>query len=113
MLHQKETERLRAYLTHQAVQTMGSTALVDNARYNHAVLHADWRSDYAVRFSLLYLHAYSPELNPIERIWKLTRRLATHNSYFAHVEEVVHAVESLFENWKMSNTALSKLYGII
>jgi hypothetical protein len=27
MLHQKETKRLRAYPTHQAVQTMGSTAI--------------------------------------------------------------------------------------
>ena len=27
MLHQKETKRIRAYPTHQAVQTTGSTAL--------------------------------------------------------------------------------------
>jgi hypothetical protein len=27
MLHQKETKRIRAYPTHQAVQTTGSTAI--------------------------------------------------------------------------------------
>jgi hypothetical protein len=32
MLHQKETERLRAYPTHQAVQTMGSTAILSSVR---------------------------------------------------------------------------------
>jgi hypothetical protein len=31
MLHQKETEGLRAYPTHQAVQTTGSSAVVDLA----------------------------------------------------------------------------------
>jgi len=47
---------------------------------------------------LLYLPPYSPELNPIERVWKLTRRLATHNRYFAHVEELELAVESLLRS---------------
>jgi hypothetical protein len=32
MLHQKGTERLRAYPTHQAVQTMGSTALITHEK---------------------------------------------------------------------------------
>jgi hypothetical protein len=59
------------------------------------------------------LPPYSPELNPIERVWKLTRRLATHNRYFAYVEEVAHAVESLFEKWRVPNITLSKLCAII
>jgi transposase len=87
--------------------------LADNARFHHAVLHADWRDDCAERFSLLFLPPYSPELNPIERVWKLTRRLATHNRYFAHVDEVAHAVESIFEKWLLANKTLSKLCAII
>jgi transposase len=87
--------------------------LADNARFHHASLHANWRNDCVERFSQLFLPPYSPELNPIERVWKLTRRLATHNRYFAHVDEVAQAVESVFEKWITANTALSKLCAII
>jgi transposase len=73
-------------------------ALADNARFHHASLHAVWRNDCAGRFSLLFLPPYSPELNPIERGWILTRRLAAHNRCLAHVDEVAHAVESIFKN---------------
>ena len=34
------------------------------------------------QFALEFLPPYSPELNPIERVWKLARRRATHNRYF-------------------------------
>jgi len=35
-------------------------------------------------------------LNPIERVWKLTRRLCLHNRYFAFLDGVVEAVETQF-----------------
>lgn len=103
-------KRLRQISSHSDRRIM---VLADNARFHHAVLHADWRNDCAERFSLLFLPPYSPELNPIERVWKLTRRLATHNRYFAHVDEVAHAVEGIFEKWIVANNTLSKLCAII
>jgi transposase len=48
--------------------------ITDSAKYHHARLHREWREEHADRFALDYLPAYSPELNPIERVWKLTRR---------------------------------------
>jgi transposase len=90
-----------------------AVVLADNARYHHAKLHADWREKCAGRFSLLFLPAYSPELNPIERVWKLTRRLAIHNRYFERLEQVVEAVESVFSSWRYPNTTLKKLCAII
>jgi len=50
---------------------------------------------------------------PIERVWRLTRRLATHNRYFAHVGEVAYAGEIIFKKWLVANNTLSKLYAII
>jgi len=38
----------------------------------------------------------SPELNPIERVWKLTRRRCLHNRYFDNLQDVIGAVESEF-----------------
>jgi len=48
--------------------------IIDNARYHHAALHKEYREKNRGRFSLEFLPPYSPELNPIERLWKLTRR---------------------------------------
>lgn len=48
--------------------------LLDNARYHHGTLYKDWRALHCKQFQLDYLPPYSPELDPIERVWKLTRR---------------------------------------
>jgi len=48
--------------------------IVDNARYHHAAMHAKWRRKQEPEFVLLFLPPYSPQLNPIERVWKLLRK---------------------------------------
>jgi transposase len=40
--------------------------------------------------------AYSPELNPQERIWKWLRRVVTHNHWFATLTEQVEAIRNCF-----------------
>jgi transposase len=81
----------------------------DNAKYHHSLLHQEWRHQLEPRFALHFLPPYSPQLNPIERIWKLTRRLCLHNVFFAHLQEVTDRVEEQFEQWKNPNDALRKL----
>ena len=68
--------------------------IVDNARYHHARPHKSWREKHAPRFKLDYLPPYTPELNLIERVWKLTRRRCLQNRYFATLEEVIAAAEA-------------------
>jgi len=84
----------------------------DNAKYHHALLHKEWRSAQAA-FVLDYLPPYSPDLNPIERVWKQTRRACLHNQYFAKLEFVVEAVERQFRAWAAPNEILRKLCGIL
>ena len=67
--------------------------ITDNARYHHARLHKDWR-EAAPGLALGFLPAYSPELNPIERVWKLTRRLCLQIGTLPQLDEVIAAVES-------------------
>ena len=45
----------------------------------------------------------------IERVWKLTRRLATHNRYFAMLPEVLLAVNACFDRWRRPNQVLRRL----
>ena len=87
--------------------------LSDNARYHHAKLHAKWRENCSNTFAQLFLPPYSPELNPIERVWKLTRRLATHNQYFEQIDQVAEAVEAQFKLWSNPNMTLKRLCAII
>lgn len=83
--------------------------VLDNARYHHAVLLSAFLRRQARRLRLLFLPPYSPQLAPIERVWKLTRRLATHNRYFATLPEVLLAVNACFDRWRSPNRVLRRL----
>ncbi len=86
--------------------------IADNAKYHHAKLHEPWRQQQAPRFALDFLPPYSPELNPVERVWKLTRRKRLHNRYFPTLDEVVVAVEQQFALWASPNETLRRLCAI-
>lgn len=81
----------------------------DNAKYHHALLHKEWRERQEKAFALDFLPPYSPQLNPIERVWKLLRRLCLHNQHFPSLAEVVNAVQPQLDVWIQPNDALRKL----
>jgi len=99
---------------YQTSLTRGRRVVVitDNAKYHHARLHWQWREEHAADFVLDYLPPYSPELNPIERVWKLTRRLCLHNRYFPLLQEVMTTVEAEFVSWADPNETLRRLCAI-
>jgi transposase len=86
--------------------------IADNAKFHHATLHQAWRTGRERSFALDYLPPYSPELNPAERVWKLTRRLAVHNRYFASLNELMRDVETEFDHWSAPNDTLRRLCAI-
>ena len=57
----------------------------------------------------IFLPPYSPELNPIERVWRITRRQATHNRYFESIEDLEAALTPCFTKWEQPNNALRVL----
>ena len=83
--------------------------ILDNASYRHGRVHQQWRQEAEPRLALQFLPPYSPELNPVERVWKLTRRQATHNQYFPSLEAIEGRVEGQFSLWRSGNTALRRL----
>jgi len=83
--------------------------ITDNAKYDHARRHKQWREEHADDFALDYLPPYSPELNPIERVWKLTRRRCLHNRYFPKLDAVIAAVEAEFDQWTGRHETLRRL----
>ena len=65
----------------------------DNAKYRPAKLHVEWRTQQQTDFMMSYLPPDSRDLNPIERVWKPTRRLCLHHGCFPTLHSVIEAVE--------------------
>jgi transposase len=86
--------------------------IVDNAKYHHANLHLAWRRSQDPHFVLLFLPPYSPQLNPIERVWKLLRRLWLHNRYFPTLLELIQIVDAQFVAWSRPNPTLRRLCSV-
>src|SRR5208337_1824729 len=86
--------------------------ILDNARYHHACLLKPFRRQHRHVLRLDHLPPYSPELNPIERVWKLTRRLCTHNQYFPELKDLLDAVSQQMAAWQKPNSVLHRLCGI-
>jgi transposase len=90
-----------------------TVVILDNAWYHHAVLLKPWIEKHHERFKLEFLPPHSPELNPIERVWKLARTLCTHNLYFPQLEELVRTVSVQLIAWSKPNETLCTLCCII
>lgn len=86
--------------------------VVDNARWHHAKLLRPWLEENKDRIELFFLPAYSPDLNVIERVWKMTRRLCTHNRFFPTLEELIDSVFAQFKEWEKENQTLARLCAI-
>src|SRR3990172_4893871 len=59
--------------------------LVDNARWHHARQLQPWLHQHRHLLPREFLPPYRPDLNPVERVWKLTRYQCTHNRYFPEI----------------------------
>ncbi|MCA9698628.1 MAG: IS630 family transposase [Myxococcales bacterium] len=58
-----------------------------------------WLAANKHRIELHRLPPYSPELNPIEGVWKETKKTTTHNRFYRTVEERDEALTATFERF--------------
>lgn len=72
------------------------TLVMDNARYQKCKL-VSVKAD-ELDIELLYLPAYSPNLNIIERLWKHVKQSCLKNTYYEEFEEFSKAIDSEIEN---------------
>lgn len=87
--------------------------VLDNARYHHAKKLKDYIESIKDRLELFFLPPYSPEINPIEMLWKKTRRAVTHNRYFFSLKEMSDELHLFFGKFCLPNDELSKLSAFI
>ena len=102
---------LRLLLHHRRRSRSQTVIVLDNAKYHHASLLAPFLEQRQSFLMLDFLPPYSPDLNPIERVWKFPRKLATHNCYFATLEEFTLAVAREMKRFEKPNPTLVTLCG--
>jgi transposase len=70
----------------------------------------EWRRARAVigsRIELFCLPPYCPELNPIEGVWKETKKRTTHNTFYRTTEERDAALTATFESFRSRPKAIA------
>jgi transposase len=59
-----------------------------------------WLRDNRDKIELHRLPPYSPEFNPMEGVWKTTRRMTTHNRFYATTAERDRALRGTFKRFR-------------
>jgi transposase len=77
--------------------------VVDNVRYHHAKRLKPALEKYKDRLQLVYLPAYSPDLNPLERIWWYMKKKISHNRYLETMERRIEKFNDLMKIFEYEN----------
>ena len=84
---------------------------VDNVRFHHAKKLKGFLEANPT-LEIRYLPAYSPDLNPVERVWWFMRKSITHNRYLSSIKERIAKFWQLMSPTLKPNETLKKLCAI-
>lgn len=100
----------------QSVPTQKKIFLVlDNAPWHKKavrLIQSDALEEYQDirdKLTLSFLPPYSPDLNPIEQCWRITRREVTLNTYFPDELVLENVLDSYFARFRNPNSKFSSL----
>jgi transposase len=83
-----------AFLTRVLTQTTRSIVLIqDGAKYHTSAETKAFFAQQAARLQVFQLPTYSPDYNPIEKLWKKIKQQDTHLHYFPTFEALTAKVE--------------------
>lgn len=77
--------------------------VLDNVRFHHAPRLKPILQKYHDRIEFIFLPPYSPDLNPIERVWWWMRKQITHNRFLLSMQERIDAFNQLFKPLEIPN----------
>jgi transposase len=88
------SESYQAFLQMILAQTTPHLFLIhDGARYHTSASTQAFLAAHSERITEHPLPSYSPDYNPIEYLWRKTKKRATHNKYFKECAAVVVSVD--------------------
>ncbi len=80
------------------IYTEGKIVMVlDNARIHHAKLIQPFLEENKDRLELAFLPPYSPNLNPIEGLWKWLKNAVIYNVFYKNVHQIKLAVQEFIQ----------------
>jgi transposase len=85
--------------------------VVDNVRYHHAKLLNNFLNKNK-KLEIIYLPPYSPDLNPIERVWWFMRKSITHNRFLESLENRKAKFWQMFSHFLKPNEKILKICAI-
>jgi transposase len=80
---------------------------LDNVRYHHACLVKEFAQE--TKIELHYLPPYAPNLNLVERLWRLLRKKVKRNKYYSDFHAFVAAIHDFFFDITNDKTELCPL----
>ena len=83
----------------------------DGARYHTSKATQQFFADHAERITVHPLPSYSPDYNPIEYLWKKTKKRATHNQYFKEFALLTVSVEKALAYFATHPETVLGLFG--
>ena len=81
--------------------------IADNARYYRSKLVSDYLA--GSKIELIFLPAYSPNLNLIERFWKFFKKKVLYNKFYETYDKFVHACKCFFRQRERHTAELRTL----
>ena len=102
---QTTIESIRAFLSSSAGRLEGRRIILvmDNAPWHRKarrlVSSCSEYQDIRDKVSMVSLPPYSPDLNPIEQVWRITRREKTHNRFWKDIDTLSSMLDSWFESF--------------
>lgn len=101
-----------AFLTAVLEQTTEPLFLVqDGAPYHRGAPVKAFFTQHADRLHVTQLPSYSPDYNPIEFLWRATKRQATHNRYFPAFDALIGSVEEALAFFATHPERVKALFG--
>jgi transposase len=88
------SETYMAFLTRVLAQVTQPIMLIqDGAKYHTSVAMQHFFAQHAERLMVFQLPSYSPDYNPIEKLWKKVKKEGTHLQYFPTFEALTDTVK--------------------
>lgn len=82
--------------------------ILDNVRFHHARKVKSWLKLHP-KFEIIYLPPYSPNLNPIERVWWYMRKKITHNRFVIDMKQRLKLFWKMFSKLIQPNMEMLKV----
>src|SRR3954468_2851914 len=101
-----------AFLATVLAQTTEPLFLVqDGAPYHRAAPVTAFFEQHRDRLHVIRLPSYSPDYNPIEFLWRATKRSATHNRYFPELSDLIASVNDALAAFSRQPHRVKALFG--